>query len=283
MAPGDCVTRSNYQPRHYVPVFRLGSRSARAWSRAVPTSRHATAACLARATAVSASALARTSSLGPSRALATDKTLGQPVTKGREDRVQHSPSGRRPPMFSVPRRQALPGNAAQASLCKVGARACSSDVASSRAASAARAADLRASATTPSRSRPVDGRHDRPGPGCQPSGPGEQADPGRFCSRDRVSTAPPALHPCRVRPLPREASGRALPDGSSRRGQGLSQRHRAIPGRLLAVGRHVSQPGSCRRAMAGWTGHSGSAGGRHSSAHAGRRRNPGSVHRDYQR
>ena len=81
--------------------------------------------------------------------------------------------------------------------------------------------DLRASATPPGRARMVNGRHDRAGSGCQPSGPGKPAYPGRYRSRDREGSAPPALRH-RVRPEPREASGPALPEESSRRSQRLT-------------------------------------------------------------
>ena len=67
----------------------------------------------------------------------------------------------------------------------------------------------------------VDGRHDRAGSGCQRSGPGKPAYPGRQRSRDREGTAPPAL--CHgVRPELRGDSGPALPEESSRRSQGLT-------------------------------------------------------------
>ena len=58
--------------------------------------------------------------------------------------------------------------------------------------------DLRASATPPGRARMVNGRHDRAGSGCHPSGPGQPACPGRYHSRDREGTAPPrpTLQPC---------------------------------------------------------------------------------------
>jgi hypothetical protein len=147
----------------------------------------------------------------------------------------------------------------------------------------------------PRRTIPADPSRGEDGPADVTTGGAVGNRPGRRRSRPRtravtstaaepipvLAVALRSLHRHRVPPEPREASGPALPEESSRRSQGIPQRRPAVPG-LLRAPRHLSQPGRRSSAIPGRTGRSGPAGGRYPGAYAGRRLNPGSVHCDGQ-